>query len=251
MDTIAEEGDPLDAPGPSTDTPVESLPTSSSSPDMSRSRSTRPSKPSKLIPERDPNLPTTLPPPGKTRAPWPASTVHSLPRSCPTRISLSYIVTLHPQRGKFPPVKARELGVIPAPDFSRLAAGEAIPTPNGNVVQPADVMEPVRPVTGVAVCDLLGTGYIKDFLEKEEWKDTEKVRTEIGCCFWILRSRVSANERLRSFMKQMGHSKHVISAPGVCPNAITLKGGAKSSTVLNLLDEKFFPLPYSSVRVPS
>ncbi|KAG0643688.1 hypothetical protein HOY80DRAFT_1020082 [Tuber brumale] len=251
MDTMAEEGDPLDAPGPSTDTSVESLPTSSSRPDMCRSRSTSPSKRSKLIPERDPNLSTTLPPPGKTRAPWPVSTVHSLPRSRPTRISLSYIVTLHPQRGKFPPVKARELGVIPGPDFSRLTAGEAITTPNGNVVQPADVMEPVRPGTGVALCDLPDTGYIKDFLEKEEWKDTEKVRTEIGCFIWILGSGVSANERLRSFMKQMGHSKHVISAPDVCPNAITFKGGAKSSTKLNLLDEKFFPLPYSSVRVPS
>ena len=251
MDTMIEEGDPLDAPGPSTDPPVESLPTPSSSHDMSRSRSTSPSKRSKLTPERDPNLSTTLPPPGKTRAPWPASTVHSLPRSRPTRIALSYIVRLHPQRGKFLPVKARELGVIPGPDFSRLTAGEAITTPNGNVVQPADVMEPVRPGTGVAVCDLPDTGYIKDFLAREEWKDTEKVRTEIGCFFWILGSGVSADERLRSFMKQMGHSKHIISAPDVCPNAITFKGGAKSSAKLNLLDEKFFPLPYSSDQVPS
>ncbi|PUU74300.1 beta-lactamase-like protein [Tuber borchii] len=251
MDTMIEEGDPLDAPGPSTDTLVESLPTSSSGPDMSRTRSTSPSKRSKPIPERDPNLSTTLPPLGKTRAPWPASTVHSLPRSRPTRIALSYIVTLHPQRGKFLPVKARELGVVPGPDFSRLTAGEAITTPNGNIVQPADVMEPVRPGTGVAVCDLPDTGYIKDFLAREEWKDTEKVRTEIGCFFWILGSGVSADERLQSFMKQMGHSKHIVSALDVCPNAITFKGGAKSSTKLNLLDEKFFPLPYFSDQVPS
>jgi len=250
MDTMIEEGDPLDAPGPSTDTLVEPLPTSSS-PNMSRNRSTSPSKRSKLIPERDPNLSTTLPPLGKTRAPWPASTVHSLPRSRPTRIALSYLVTLHPQRGKFLPVKARELGVIPGLAFSRLTAGEAITTPSGNVVQPADVMEPVRPGTGVAVCDLPDTSYINDFLAREEWKDTEKVRTEVGCFFWILGSGVSADERLRSFMKQMGHSKHIISAPDVCPNAITFKGGAKSSTKLNLLDEGFFPLPYFSDQAPS
>jgi len=249
MDTMIE-GDPLDAPGPPADTLVGSLPTRPS-PEMSRSRSSSPSKRSKMIPERDPNLSTTLPPLGKTRAPWPASTVHSLPRSRPTLIALSYIVTLHPQRGKFLPGKARELGVIPGPDFSRLTAGEAITTPNGNVVQPADVMEPTKPGTGVAVCDLPDTGYVKDFLAREEWKNTEKVRAEVGCFFWILGSGVSADKRLRSFMKQMGHSKHIISAPDVCPNAITFKGGAKSSTKLNLLDDKFFPLPYFSDQAPS
>ena len=118
-------------------------------------------------------------------------------------------------------------------------------------MQPADVMEPVRPGTGVAVCDLPDTSYINDFLAREEWKDTEKVRTEVGCFFWILGSGVSADERLRSFMKQMGHSKHIISAPDVCPNEITFKGGAKSSTKLNLLDEGFFPLPYFGDRAPS
>ncbi|RPA91976.1 hypothetical protein L873DRAFT_1847985 [Choiromyces venosus 120613-1] len=250
MDTMIEGGDPLDAPGSSTDTLAESLP-APSSPGRSRSRSTSPSKRPKPTPERDPNLSTTLPPPGKTRAPWPASTVRSLPRSHPTQIALSYIVTLHPQRGKFLPAKARELGVIPGPAFSRLTAGEAITTPNGNIVQPADVMEPMRPGTGVAVCDLPDSSYIKDFLAREEWKNSEKVRVEVGCFFWILGNGVSVDERLRAFMKQMGHSKHIISAPDVCPNTITFKGGAKSSTKLNLLDEKFFPLPYSSNEAPS
>ncbi|CAZ83916.1 unnamed protein product [Tuber melanosporum] len=249
MDTMIE-GDPLDAPEPSADTLAESLP-APSRPDMSRSRSTSPPKRPKPTPERDPNLSTTLPPLGKTRAPWPASTIRSLPRSRPTRIALSYIVTLHPQRGKFLPTKAMELGVTPGPDFSRLTAGQAITTPSGNVVQPADVMEPMKPGTGVAVCDLPDTSYVKDFLAREEWENTEKVRTEVGCFFWILGPGVSADERLRSFMKQMEHSKHIVSAPDVCPNAITFKGGAKSSTKLNLLDEGFFPVPYFTDGAPS
>ncbi|KAG0639958.1 hypothetical protein HOY80DRAFT_960671 [Tuber brumale] len=250
MDTMIEEGDPLDAPEPSADTLAESLP-APSHPDMGRSRSTSPPKRPKPTPERDPNLSTTLPPSGKTRAPWPASTIRSLPQSHPTRIALSYIVTLHPQRGKFLPAKAEELGVIPGPDFSRLTAGEAITTPNGNVVQPADVMEPMKPGTGVAVCDLPDTSYVKDFLARVEWENTEKIRTEVGCFFWILGPGVSADERLRTFMKQMGHSKHIISAPDVCPNAITFEGGAGSSTKLNLLDENFFPVPYFTDGAPS
>ncbi|CUS08180.1 unnamed protein product [Tuber aestivum] len=250
MDTMIEDGDPLDDPGPSTDALAESPPAPPSH-GTGRNRSTSPPKRPKPILERDPNLSTTLPPSGKTRAPWPASTVRSLPRSHPTRIALSYIVTLHPQRGKFLPVKARELGVIPGPDFGRLTEGKTITTPNGNVVQPADVMEPMKPGTGVAICDLPDANYIEDFLAREEWRDTEKLRIEVGCFFWILGTGVSADERLRAFMKRMGHSKHIISAPDVCPNSITFKGAAKSSTKLNLLDEKFFPLPYSTDGVPS
>ncbi|PWW79384.1 hypothetical protein C7212DRAFT_288658 [Tuber magnatum] len=250
MDTMIEDGDPLDAPGPSTDTLAEPLPPLSN-PDIGRSGSTSPPKRPKPVPERDPNLSTTFPPLGKTRAPWPASTVRSLPRSRPTRIALSYIVTLHPQRGKFLPLKAKELGVIPGPDFSLLTEGKSITTPNGNVVQPADVMEPMKPGTGVAVCDLPDTSYIEDFLAREEWRNTEKLRTEVGCFFWILGTGVSVDERLRAFMRQMGHSKHIISAPDVCPNTITFNGAAKSSTKLSLLDEKFFPLPYSTDEAPS
>lgn len=245
MDTMVEDADPLDAPGPSAEDIAESLPTSSS---RSRSRSTSPSKRPKHTPERDPNLSTTLPPPGKTRAPWPASVVRQLPRSQPCRIALSYIVTLHPQRGKFLPGKAIELGIKPGPSFSRLAAGETLTAPNGNIVRPEDVMEPTKPGTGIAICDLPDASYIKDFLARAEWKDIEKVKIEIGCFFWILGPGVVVDERLKAFMKGMGHAKHIVSSPDVCPNTITFQGAAKSSTKLNLLDGGYFPMPHSSAE---
>lgn len=199
----------------------------------------------------DPQLSTRLPPPGKTRAPWPASTVRQLPRSEPSPIAISYIFTLHSQRGKFLPKKAIALGIKPGPDFSKLVAGETLTAADGTEVRPEDVMEPTRPGTGIAVCDLPDATYINDFLVQEEWKDVDRIKTEIGCFFWILGKGVTADERLRGFMKNMAHARHVVSSVDVCPNIITYKGAAKAATKLSLIDEGYFPLPHASNIAPS
>jgi len=77
--------------------------------------------------------------------------------------------------------------------FSILTSGQAITTPDGKIVQPTDAMEPMRPGTGVAVCDLPDTTYVKDFLAREEWGNNKKVRAEVGCFFLILGLGVSVD----------------------------------------------------------
>lgn len=200
--------------------------------------------------ERDSQLSTRPPPPGKTRAPWPASAVRNLPRSTPSPVAMSYIITLRPVRGRFLPKKAIALGIKPGPDFARVVAGEILTLANGNVVKPEDVMEATRPGTGFAVCDIPETTYIADFLAQQEWKDAERVQIEIGCFFWILGEGVAADERIQTFIKAMPHARHIVSSVDVCPNTITFKGAATAATKLNLMDPTYFPLPHANNTVP-
>ncbi|KAL7268812.1 hypothetical protein RUND412_008550 [Rhizina undulata] len=195
---------------------------------------------------REPQLSTRAPPPGKQRAPWPASKVDALPRSKPSPMVLSYIVHLHPVRGKFLAKKAIELGIKPGKDFGKLTNGQNITTESGRVVTPEEVMEPPKPGSGIAVCDLPDTSYIDDFLNKEEWKDLERIRETVGCFFWLLGEGVVNDTRIQDFMNHMCHAKHVVSAKEVCGNPISFIGAAKSVTKLNMLDEKTFPLIYST-----
>lgn len=200
--------------------------------------------------ERDPQLSTYLPPLGKIRAPWPASTVKVLPRSAPSPVAISYIVMLHPQRGKFLPQKAIALGMKPGPGFARIVAGEAFTLPNGTVIKPEDVMEATRPGTGFAVCDLPDTTYITGFLAQEEWEDIERLKVDIGCFFWLLGKGVAADERIQNFISALPHARHIVSSVDVCQNAITFKGAAIAATKLNLMDPCYFPLPYASNASP-
>jgi ribonuclease Z len=61
------------------------------------------------------------------------------------RISaIGYALEELPRPGAFDPVKARALGVVPGPDFRKLQFGEAVTTPEGRLVQPSEILGPVR-----------------------------------------------------------------------------------------------------------
>lgn len=201
--------------------------------------------------ERDPQLSRQLPPPGKSRAPWPASGVRALPRSTPSSIALSYIITLHPQRGKFLPKKAIALGVQSGPNFARLAAGETLTLPNGTIVTPGDVLGPTRPGTGFAVVDLPDVSYIADFLCQPEWVDFPRVAAEIGAFFYIFGPGVAIDPRIQAFVTTHAHARHIVSSVDICPNAITFTGAATAATKLNIMDRTYFPLPHASNEFPS
>jgi len=194
-------------------------------------------------PECNPQLSTKLPPKGKTRAPWPASTIKSLPDTTPNSVSLCYILRLHEQRGKFLPALAKKLGVKPGPDFSRLSRGESITTSDGKIVRPEDVMEPSREGTGIAICDLPSPAYISNFVAAAEWADIEVAQRRIGCFFWLVAGAVISDPRFQDFVAKFPRSKHIVSSIDVCLDRINFKAAAKSAVLLNSLDPELFPEP--------
>ncbi|KAI5795903.1 beta-lactamase-like protein [Pyronema domesticum] len=188
-------------------------------------------------------LSTKAPLKGKVRAPWPASTIVALPETTPNTVSLCYIVMLHPQRGKFLPKRAKELGVKPGPDFSKLSSGQSVVTADGNTITPEDVMEPTRPGTGIAVCDLPSVDYIPDFLASEEWKNPEEVQKTIGAFFWMAPKEIIFHPTIQDFMEKFNGAQHIISSPGCTPDRINFKAAAKASVLLNKIDADMFLLP--------
>ncbi len=73
-----------------------------------------------------------------------APTDHGLP-------GLAWCLEEKDRAGLFHPERAIELGVVQGPDFGRLQRGEAVITPDGREVQPADVMEASRPGRKVVI----------------------------------------------------------------------------------------------------
>lgn len=59
--------------------------------------------------------------------------------------ALAYALVEDERPGRFNPEKARELGVEPGPDFSRLKAGRPIKLRDGRTVKPEQVVGPPRP----------------------------------------------------------------------------------------------------------
>jgi ribonuclease Z len=66
-----------------------------------------------------------------------AKTDHGLP-------GLAWCLEEDPRPGTFHPERAKELGVIPGPDFGRLQRGETVTTAEGREVRSAEVMDPPR-----------------------------------------------------------------------------------------------------------
>ncbi len=58
---------------------------------------------------------------------------------------IAYAIVEDERPGKFYPEKAKELGLQPGPDYSRLQQGEEIELPDGSIVKPSQVMGPPRP----------------------------------------------------------------------------------------------------------
>lgn len=75
-----------------------------------------------------------------------AETDHSTP-------GIAYGLIEDQRPGKFYPEKAKELGLEPGPEYSRLQKGESIELSDGRVVEPDQVMGPPRPGRKVVYAD--------------------------------------------------------------------------------------------------
>lgn len=139
---------------------------------------------------------TTIPDPGApvkmVRAPWPAAMVKSLPRSKPSSASLSYFITLHPQRGRFLPQIAIKIGVKPGPDFRKLTEGQSVTTAEGKLVTPEECMEPAKPGKVILMLDFPSKDYIGPLLSREELQDDDLEAT----IFWTLGDGVAKDDRI-------------------------------------------------------
>ncbi|POS87255.1 hypothetical protein EPUL_002021 [Erysiphe pulchra] len=176
------------------------------------------------------------------RNPWPGALVDRLPPTAPSKSSICYIIKNYNQRGKFNPQKAKELGVIPGPDFSRLTKGESVTIATGNIVTPEMVLGQGKNGGGFAVLEIPHESYIDSLLSRKEWS-SDTVMLGVGAIFWILGPGVISDPRLKKFMKEHEKLKHIVSSVDCCPNYLALESAAAAAIRLNILDSKHFPVP--------
>ncbi|KAJ5490796.1 hypothetical protein N7539_002363 [Penicillium diatomitis] len=184
------------------------------------------------------------------RKPWPGATITSLPPTSPSKEAVSYIVRSHDIRGKFDPIKAKNLGVPKGADFARLAKGESVQTADGNTVTPEMVLGETRRGKGFAVIDLPGPEYVEELVNRPEW-DSPSVTTELKVIIWILGPGVGDHPKLRKFVARLSHVKHTVSSVDHCPNYLAFNSAAGAAVRLARLRGENYPIPvHDNVKVP-
>lgn len=176
-----------------------------------------------------------------TRMPWPATKVHRLPRTAPSKQSLCYIVKSQPRRGKFNVEEANRLGVDKR-DFKRLTSGETVKGKDGIDVTPEMVIGATIQGRGFAFIDLPDKSYIDSFLACPEWHDDALLET-LDVFFWNLGRGVAEDVRLKEYLKKHEKHTHTVFTPGMSPNIITLHGAANSLVRMHRIDPDRFALP--------
>jgi ribonuclease Z len=176
-----------------------------------------------------------------TRAPWPQTQYPDIPSTTSKQVALSYLFKTYPQRGKFLPQKAKELGVKPGPLFAKLTKGESITLDNGTVITPEQVMLEQRPGRSIAIIDLPSEDYVDDFLSKKEW-NSDDAASQLDLFVWILGTGVSTNKNWLKFVEDRPSSQHILASPDHSPNELAMASSAAFSSVL----ENAMPFAYRS-----
>lgn len=184
------------------------------------------------------------------RNPWPGARIESLPPTSRSTISRSYIIKNYPQRGKFDPKAAKELGVKPGSSFRDLTMGKSVVTEAGTTVTPDMVMSPERVGGAFAVVELPSADYIEGLLNQKEWS-SETVMEGVKAIYWILGEGVFADERLAAFRAKYSHLKHIISSVDCCPDNIAFQSATVAELKLHLVDSERFPIPAYNNNLPS
>lgn len=166
----------------------------------------------------------------------------------PTRYSESsmcYIVKCQDRRGKFNPVKAKELGVQPS-DFGVLTTGKSVKGKDDMVVTPSMVLGETQPGKGFAVVDIESRDFLDSFFQRPEWANTQ-LMAHVVTIYWILGTGLANDARIQQFVKDHPDQKHIFCAEDTCPNVISLSGPSELQTKLRLIDpERFTLLKYDN-----
>ena len=179
------------------------------------------------------------------RNPWPGALIESLPPTKPVATSVSYIIKSHPQRGKFLPKIAKELGVRPGRLFTDLTLGISVTTDDGTVVTPDQVMEEGKEGGGFAILDIPDRTYVEALINRKEWSSKD-VMAGLGAMIWVLGPGVVEDPKIQKFMEDHKEYKHIVSSPDTNSDYLALESPSAAAIRLHLLDPERFPIPVHS-----
>lgn len=178
------------------------------------------------------------------RSPWPGAVISDrLPAPPPTRESVSYIVRTYPQRGKFDPKKALELGLKDKSKWRHLTMGESLQNDKGETITPDMVLEPSKDATGFVVADLPSADYIEPFVDQIANVPAEVIGG-VGAYSWILGPGVYDDPRLQKFIASKPDLQHMVTAPDVCEDRLSFDSAASATVKLSGIDPVRYKIPF-------
>lgn len=184
------------------------------------------------------------------RKPWPGVAVQTIPPTTPQDVSLSYIVSTYPVRGKFLIEKAKAITELTKNSYKYLTRGENVTLPSGRVVVPEEVLGEAIPGKTFAFIDIPTLAYVDSFLSRPEWQD-EKLISKLDMIVWMLGSGVSAHPGIQSFINSHGTMIHTFASPDYCPNRYAMWDVANTTALLEQINPIVFSTPLEDrITVP-
>ncbi|KAL4458182.1 hypothetical protein ABPG75_013047 [Micractinium tetrahymenae] len=156
-----------------------------------------------------------------------------------------YVCELPDVPGKFLPQKAASLGVPRGPLFGKLVKGEEVTAANGQVVRPADVMEPATPGPVVLVVDCPSETFMPALTSSPQLLECTSggKRDKVAVVVHLSPLEVVRLPAYRDWLASFGPgATHLLVAESLSSPAPVMRKSAVLQAKLNALDPALFPL---------
>lgn len=164
--------------------------------------------------------------------------------------SLNYLIRFQPIRGKFDPIRAKELGIKPGIAFRNLTQGMSVSNETGQMIHPHQVMGESKKFQKVLILDIPKNEYLENTMKSDSFfmtNDEELGHEEIGLVYHFLGDEIDFElEQYVSFIKRFpANCNHVISHKKISTNTIIFKTFAIDLLKLRAISNNNFNLPYN------
>lgn len=172
-----------------------------------------------------------------------------------TQSSLNYLIRFQPIRGKFDPVRAKQLGIKPGVDFRHLTQGQAVANDKGEMIQPNQVMGESKHFQKVLILDIPSNLFLKNTMECTSFFDTKDEGSgheHIGIVYHLLGDEINfeLNEYLEFIKRFPSDCQHVISHSKISSNTIIFRTFSIDLLKLKSIANDNFNLPYNEEYSP-
>ncbi|EGG02938.1 uncharacterized protein MELLADRAFT_90551 [Melampsora larici-populina 98AG31] len=162
----------------------------------------------------------------------------------------SYFIVGPKHRGKFLPNKAKELGVKPGPDFSKLAKGEDLVLKDGRIIEGKMCLEGGSDGSAFYISNVANKHQLNSTAlpQLQEMQDLAQ-GAELTTIFHFVGTDVLSDERYVAWLSQFsGHTKHYLSSPSHSPDLFSFEPSVLLQLKLSLVSPTLFPIPYRDLN---
>ncbi|XP_065192005.1 zinc phosphodiesterase ELAC protein 2-like [Sycon ciliatum] len=170
-------------------------------------------------------------------------------------ISTAYVCQLPDLQGTFNPRRATELGVKKGALFGKLSSGHSVTLPDGKVVTPEEVNEPMNKGTCFIVVECATSDFVAPITSSNKfskWQIGGEKADAVAVLVHMTPQDIIDSDTYQTWMKSFAPTvKHLCLNRAVAPAPLVQFSGTKLQAQLNVLDQRVFPIPYYSYQLPA